>query len=273
MPAYAEQYTFPISDLSKLLALVSMTAKASSLIDIIPAVLRSGEPHAMSVELEAFVEEEVSRCPLPAAPCPLPAARVRCPFAVCVLVERANSTIHRSPPHPTAPHRTPPHPTALYRTLPSALQFRKDDYNKKKITDAIAKIKPEPPIPTVMGMGGAVEPAGPPPGQVPGPVEPGEPVGPAMADQDQEETLPKAAVIVPPPSAPAPVEAFAVTVDESSTAMTMKQWLDSVNMGFGDMFHDKFFEVGLDSVNILASGEIILAHFRRCCAFNNDVPR
>ena len=79
--------------------------------------------------------------------------------------------------------------------------------------------------------------------------------------------------VVPPLSAPAPVEAFAVTVDESSTAMTMKQWLDSVNMGFGDMFHDKFFEVGLDSVNILASGEIILAHFRRCCAFNNDVPR
>ena len=91
--------------------------------------------------------------------------------------------------------------------------------------DAIAKVKPEPPIPTVMGtllpadgggeepagtgagtmamaadyrpdsadpprtmMGEAVEPAGPPPGQAPpGPVEPGEPVEPAKVDQ--EETL------------------------------------------------------------------------------------
>lgn len=115
MPTYAEQYAFPASNLSQLLDLVSMTAKASALIDIIPAVLRSGEPYAMSVELEAFIEEAVSRCPLSALHL-LPA--VCCPLFAVVIEGGAIATTADGP---TAPDCTTTHRPLTALTLTAHL--------------------------------------------------------------------------------------------------------------------------------------------------------
>ena len=80
LPPYAEQYAFPVSELPQLLSKVSMTATGKAMIDMVPAVLRSGEPYAVSVELETFVEEKVGEfntCRLiPSAPLADPRLRL-----------------------------------------------------------------------------------------------------------------------------------------------------------------------------------------------------
>ena len=138
------------------------------MIDLIPAVLRSGEPYAASCELEAFVETEVGGGGGGWHTC-------------------HSSHTHQPPLLWPSPNSLPPLRERRPIHTPPFDQFGDDNYNRRKILTAVEKVKPAPPTPVAMGELIPVEPAPAAVDEAAGPVEP--PVTVAGGEGGGEESL------------------------------------------------------------------------------------
>ena len=143
--AYAASETnagCPVTALAPLLKLVSMNNRGSSMVDIIPAVLRGGSnPYATCCEMEAFIEVWPPFTTLAwmhtcnpsnnlATLSPTTATTTRRPIRISAVARCAAAAAAASPPAPICRQTA----------------FKDDPFNCRKVINEIAKIKPAAPV-------------------------------------------------------------------------------------------------------------------------------